>query len=520
MRTEFLSSSIRVYLMIILSGSVILSSGPLIPIVLLLLHGFSLYRAYSVEQDIILILVTTLIGPLAWDQVLTEFFVGLLVLPSLPLLISKLRDLAPKTEIPEHQEGWRTSTTFSTIVSITIIAAFMGFMLGDISLISSALTLSSFMVCLILFSLFQLRGIRIDIEDHSFQIMSGKKLHGEIQLRNDSSAKYYISLSTKDPDIHVSVANPLVEGTSANVVSVDMQTKLAGLATPDICITRQDHLGLLWHGVLVQPVTAQVIPKAQYATWLAQRYLDQAGIECYTDIAPMTANNRGVVFSRLRPYHPGDRLRDVDWKHTAKAREAIVREHRDPQAGATILLVNVVTESPDEADWIAYQLVMSALSAAEANIPVSFALYNEIEVVFSSDYLPPTKAVQQSMQLIDKVATKMIGKRLLSSPNVSYLQRTRQTLATSPHFGENGNLKKLLDIELSALEKNALDHPVNEALKISLALSTVKPTIAVISHQNHDINALAYVLSRFRNYSHSVIDLQTEFFKHNFEIKS
>ena len=180
MRTEFLSSSIRVYLMIILSGSVILSSGPLIPIVLLLLHGFSLYRAYSVEQDIILILVTTLIGPLAWDQVLTEGFGGVLVLPSLPLLISKLRDLAPKTEIPEHQEGWRTSTTFSIIVAITIIAAFMGFMLGDISLISSALTLSSFMVCLILFSLFQLRGIRIDIEDHSFQFMSGKKLHGEM----------------------------------------------------------------------------------------------------------------------------------------------------------------------------------------------------------------------------------------------------------------------------------------------------------------------------------------------------
>ena len=184
------------------------------------------------------------------------------------------------------------------------------------------------------------------------------------------------------------------------------------------------------------------------------------------------------------------------------------------------MLVNVVAGNPDEADWLAYQLVMSALSAAEANIPVAFSLYNETEVLFSSDYLNPTKAVQQSMQLIDQVATKTIGKRLLSPPNLTHLQRTSQTLATNPKFSQNLNLKKLLDVELAALEEHALLHPVNEALKIGLALSTVKPTISIISHQNHDINALAYVLSRFRTYSHNVINLQTEFFERDFRVKN
>ncbi|MCL0042982.1 DUF58 domain-containing protein [Dehalococcoidia bacterium] len=506
--------------MIILSGSIVLSSGPLIPIALLLLHGFSLYRAYSPEKDTILILATIIIAPLAWGAVLTDFFVGTLVLPSLPLLTRKLRDLAPRMEIPKHQDGWRTSTTYNAIISIIVIAGILGFILGDVPLIGTVITLCLFMICLCFYSLFQLRGIEIDIENHSFQIMSGKRLDGKIRLLNHSSAKYYISLSTNDPHFHVSLTNPLVDSESSNVVSIDMQTNLAGPTEPNIYIMRQDPLGLLWHGIMVQPVTIQVIPKAQYATWLAQRYLDQAGTESYTDMAPMSANNRGVEFSSLRPYHPGDRLRDVDWKHTAKSREAIVREHRDPQAGATIVLVNVVAENPDEADWIAYQMVMSALSAAEANIPVAFSLYNESEVLFSSDYLNPTKAVQQSMQLIDQVATKTIGKRLLSPPNLTHLQRTSQTLATNPKFSQNLNLKKLLDVELAALEEHALLHPVNEALKIGLALSTVKPTISIISHQNHDINALAYVLSRFRAYSHNVINLQTEFFERDFRVKN
>ena len=122
MREEYISYSIRMYLIIILSGSIVLSSGPHIPILLLLLHGFSLYRSFSVEQDTILILVTVIIAPLAWGTVLPQVLAGTLVLPGLPLLISKLRDLAPKMEIPPHKQGWRTTNTCNAIISIIVIA--------------------------------------------------------------------------------------------------------------------------------------------------------------------------------------------------------------------------------------------------------------------------------------------------------------------------------------------------------------------------------------------------------------
>ena len=501
------------YLIIILSGSIVLSSGPHIPILLLLLHGFSLYRSFSVEQDTILILVTVIIAPLAWGTVLPQVFAGTLVLPGLPLLISKLRDLAPKMEIPPHKQGWRTTNTSNAIISIIVIAGILGFVLKDLALIGTASMLFLFILSLCSYSLFQFRGIGISIEDRSFQIMSGKRFTGKLQLYNHSTAKWYISLTTQDPHFRASITNPLMHSRSENQIDVNMETSLAGPVEPSIYITRQDHLGLLWHGEIMQPVTIQVIPKAQYATWLAQRYLDQAGTDGYTDMAPMTANNRGVEFSSLRPYHPGDRLRDVDWKHTAKSRETIVREHRDPQAGATVLLVNIVAENPDQADWISYQLVMSALSAAKANVPVAFALYDQTTVVFSSTYLNPLEAVQQSMQLIDQVTIQTGNKRLLSPSNPSYLHRTSQTLSTNSNLERNSNLKKLIDIELTALERNALLHPVNEALKVALALSAVKPTISVISHQNHDVNTLSFVLSKFRNYSHSIIDLQTEDFQ-------
>jgi hypothetical protein len=162
---------------------------------------------------------------------------------------------------------------------------------------------------------------------------------------------------------------------------------------------------------------------------------------------------------------------------------------------------------------------MSALSAAEAKIPIAFALYNANAVVFSSTYLNPLDAVQQSMQLIDHVITQTGNKRLLSPPNLPHLHRTNQTLSTSSKLTKKINLKKLIDIELTALETNALRHPVNEALQIALKLSKVKPTISVISHQNHDMNALAFVLSKFRNYSHSIIDLQTNSLKNDFRSK-
>jgi uncharacterized protein (DUF58 family) len=74
-------------------------------------------------------------------------------------------------------------------------------------------------------------------------------------------------------------------------------------------------------------------------------------------------------FDRLREYVPGDRLRDVNWKSTAKYDELLVTDYTDP--GQDSALHVAAGAEPARADAMADATASLAVGALRAGIPVA-----------------------------------------------------------------------------------------------------------------------------------------------------
>jgi uncharacterized protein (DUF58 family) len=77
-------------------------------------------------------------------------------------------------------------------------------------------------------------------------------------------------------------------------------------------------------------------------------------------------------FEELREYHPGDPLRDIHWKTTAKRDELVVKEFAaEAEAEAVTLAAGA---GVDGADWMAEATASVALSLVDQGIPVEVTL--------------------------------------------------------------------------------------------------------------------------------------------------
>lgn len=84
-------------------------------------------------------------------------------------------------------------------------------------------------------------------------------------------------------------------------------------------------------------------------------------------------------FEELREYHPGDPLRDIHWRTTAKRDELVVKEFAaEAEAEAVTLAAGA---GVDGADWMAEATASVVLSLVDEGIPVEVALPGaEVEV--------------------------------------------------------------------------------------------------------------------------------------------
>jgi len=213
----------------------------------------------------------------------------------------------------------------------------------------------------------------------------------------------------------------------------------------------------------------------------------------------------GIEYHRLREYEPGDQLRDIEWRHTLKLRELIVKERLDTPAGSAVLLVNLAVASEEEADWLAYHLVTSALSAAHQGVRVSILAYNEWDVVLDMEPRDGREALKEALRLSTRLAYVAPIERLLAPPDVLRLRRAVRRLEA-----DGATLAALLRIELAELEQLARYHPVAALAGSLIQRRQQGSVITVISHWNHDAEALAVALSWLRRRGYRVVDLHAE----------
>ncbi len=166
---------------------------------------------------------------------------------------------------------------------------------------------------------------------------------------------------------------------------------------------------------------------------------------------------RGITFSEVREYRPGDDVRDIDWNVTARARSPYIKIYEESRELTVMLMVDVSgsrmfgTQSALKKNILNEIAAVLAFSAVQNSDKVGCILFSDkVE-----KYIPPKKGRQHIMMII----CELVGFKPSS---------TGTNITSAVEFFTNVNKKRCTCFMLSDFITNETDRKgLNNALKIA-----------------------------------------------------
>ena len=460
------------------------------------------------------ILFLTLSLPVFFEPLLGVWFSPLLALPVLPLLDHSLRQFASN-----YKSG--SPPAFATGSSVregrrpTELCLWLSLSLFTIGLVALALAGWSLLLSVALVSVY-LTGLivlvwrranpqslvpshqspaPVSAEVISRRVVAGNFIQAPVRLVNRSMLAGHLRLFSPYPWFSV-MPSRLVLDKPVIEIEVSLKAPLAGPAPVALAAVFIDPWGLIKNDFTMKILDLFVIPRAKYAEWLARKYLETSrggsqGVMTAVATSTRRASRRGIEFYGLRAYQPGDSARTIDWKHTSKLHEIIVKEFLDTGAESAVVAVNLSVTGEEEKDKVVSDLITTALTLARENIPSALAAYNHREVVRTTRLLDPRQALIGALSLVREITISLNPRRYLAVPDVGRLKANLSRLRQSRHASAN-KLAELLQLEYTALLETARQNPATAALNNVLAGVKGKVNVLIVSGRNHDAEALAF----------------------------
>ena len=122
---------------------------------------------------------------------------------------------------------------------------------------------------------------------------------------------------------------------------------------------------------------------------------------------------RGLEFAELQPYNPGDDVRSIDWKATARLRTPVVRRYVEEREQTVLILVDVSgsmgygASGPSVRDRAVEIAGVLGLAAAAANDVVGVAAF-ATDVVLA---VPPAKGSSHILRMLRDLLSLQAGGR-------------------------------------------------------------------------------------------------------------
>ncbi|MFA5307910.1 MAG: DUF58 domain-containing protein [Dehalococcoidales bacterium] len=429
-----------------------------------------------------------------------------LSLPAFYLLDYHLRENARHNEITVAAAPTRRPTH----IFYSLLAAVPVMLL--VALVSGRMILMMADAAFLLYLLATLAGVLVKIPHPAFttaaiakRLVAGTAGDVPFELNSRSSLPLRVLLSPAVPWAEIKPGQAVLnQGVNRFVLS--LKPPLAGQAHPQLKVKALDPRGLFYVSELLEPVNLHVIPRGEYAAWLAQRYLDQThtGSAAAAETKNKANAMRSAEYRESRDYRPGDPLRDIDWKHTLKLSQLIVREYKGAGGQGAIIAVNLAVTDEEAADMLAFYLITTALTLAREEIPTALTAYNQREVVSSTRVLQPAAAVTQALALTGEISIAAGSERRLEPADVAKIRRTMRQLRqvkTAPAR----RLLELLDYEHRTTEEAAKQHPATRALAAVTRDTPAPAMIFVVSQFNHDAEAILVNTEKLAGKNYSVV---------------
>jgi uncharacterized protein (DUF58 family) len=133
--------------------------------------------------------------------------------------------------------------------------------------------------------------------------------------------------------------------------------------------------GLLhWDGVAAQGPRLNVLP----APSRLKTMLDPAAVHASSGMHVSRYVGHGQEFTEIRTYEPGDRLRDLNWRATARQRKPLVNRHHPERSGEVVVLVDTFLDDRGGSSLLGQQALARCARAAWSVAQVHLAAQDRV----------------------------------------------------------------------------------------------------------------------------------------------
>jgi len=420
--------------------------------------------------------------------------VAALVLAAFPWLLQALEGDVDHALIPLSVLGRSPTPRLAALTAAFAAASAAALIIGHTVLALAAAGTLGLLAAVVGISLARLRPRVLAFDAPAVRALAGQAGRFQAVLKSDRRVLGHVHIR---PQARWVYAVPLEVTDQGVLLDVRVVPPLAGSGTVDVQLTWTDPWGLTGAAVDRPLAHLRVIPRAAYAAWLARRYLETSrGAGATTVVIPEarpSSARRGLDYYGARQYEAGDTLRDILWKQTARVRQLVVKDRRDDLAQAAVLVTRLAGRDADEADRLAYHLLMTTLTLAQEGIPLAFAAYAPDGPGGATPLLAPRPAVRHALRLSEQVHVVPRPRRLLSPADPLRLRRAISRLR-QVDGGPSERLAEVLSFEYRSHRQRAHRHPAAQALAAVTAHLRVPAIIVVISGVADDAEVLNFAL--------------------------
>jgi uncharacterized protein (DUF58 family) len=209
-----------------------------------------------------------------------------------------------------------------------------------------------------------------EIELDRTRLLEEETVVATVRVRNDGAQTVQVELApvrsrylTLDPAGVVAIDLPA--GAEAQVMFAAQPRRWGAHAVGPLVLHARDLLGVTtWQGRLGRRLHLRTFPREQRLRELVVPLRTQPFLGAHV----ARARGEGIEFADIRPFRVGDRVRQINWRATARRGAPQVNERHPEHSSDVVLLLDTFEEARDQAGGTLDSAVRAAAALARAHL--------------------------------------------------------------------------------------------------------------------------------------------------------
>ena len=477
-----------------------------VAVALLGIQLYSVYKLPKASVNMALTLASLVLAPVAFGA-FAGIYAFLLVIPALFMLDEALKSVAATQGLSFQHVGRRASDVLKLLCGSLLLVFGVSVIVWNITLALTAGILLGFVGLLVAVTFRGVPKVSLNESKSWSRIVAGDTETKEFMITNQAKNELIAKIDSVDSWVHLDQPALRLSTKGSVEASIWFTPPLAGPSKIKLKTAYTDSRGLVETGQLIEPLSLHIIPRAKYAQWLANKFLEQTA-QGKGMSGAQTSNNmiskQGLDYHSNRQYQMGDSLKDIDWRHTYMLGELIVKQYSGSEGNTGVIVADLTAKDAEDADVLAYDLVMSALTLAREGLPSALAVYNQQEVIAVTRVVDSRETLKKAIELTEKISITEAKNRVLQPSESQRVKRSIDQLSKSS-IEPAQKLSEVLLTESETHQKTAQTHPATIALTQTVKHLQTPAVLTVICSSSTDKDALMFKIDELKRRGYQAV---------------